>query len=383
LLSVFVSALPKREIHGYYTDWSSLAPENIPSSKLTHICYAFAEVEQDASLSGYTDSILSKVVQNAHSNNVKVLITVGGWTGGRWISSLLLNSSSRSKLISNIVNLYKQFKLDGVILDWEFPNDVDGMQCNTRNKLDSANLLHFFTELRSKLGNSAVISAATALTPFNGPNGLPLTDVRPFAKVVDSIQLMAYDIMGSWSQTTGSNAPLYTAKGAPDTLSGDAGVKAWTKAGFPANKIRLGVPFYGIAETVKSDMNQAGSQFVKFVLPQRKGDSSDSLSADPCPGAKKSFSGEYQYSSMIQNKILTSPLISNSAQGWTRHFDTHTQTPWVFSPKENMFITYDDPQSLAAKVKYAMSKGLGGMMIWSIDMDSNGDLLDALQPIRN
>jgi len=266
-------------------------------------------------------------------------------------------------------------------LDWEFPFDKDGMQCNTRDKQDSANLLVFFKALRAKLGHSAVLSAATSLTPFNGPNGSPLKDVGAFATVLDWIQIMAYDITGVWDPTTGSNAPLFTAKGAPESVSGDSGVRAWTKAGFPAHKIQLGVPFYGTTQTVKSNMNKGGSQYAKHSATQPRGDSLDDLSRDPCPGAKNSYSGEYQFNSMFKTGILKSPL--KSGRGWTRHFDSHTQTPWVFSPKKNLFISYDDPQSLTAKVNYAKKHGLGGIMIWSVDMDYKGVLLNTLQPIRH
>lgn len=58
---------------------------------------------------------------------------------------------------------------------------------------------------------------------------------------------MNYDIWGSWDTTVGPNAPLNDSCAAPENQQGSAvsAVKAWTTAGFPADKIILGVAAYG------------------------------------------------------------------------------------------------------------------------------------------
>ncbi|MSR42280.1 MAG: hypothetical protein EXS10_10345 [Phycisphaerales bacterium] len=47
------------------------------------------------------------------------------------------------------------------------------------------------------------------------------------------------------------------------------------------------------------------------------------------------------------------------------------QLPYLYSPTTKRFISYDDPQSVSAKVNYANQEGLGGMMLWEMTNDSN------------
>lgn len=95
------------------------------------------------------------------------------------------------------------------------------------------------------MGKKLVLSAAVSLTPFAGADGTPSADVRGFAKVLDFIEVMDYDVWGSWSTAVGPNAPLNdTCAPSPAGQQGSAvsAVKAWTTAGMPASQIVLGVP---------------------------------------------------------------------------------------------------------------------------------------------
>ena len=44
-----------------------------------------------------------------------------------------------------------------------------------------------------------------------------------------------------------------------------------------------------------------------------------------------------------------------------------------------MFITYEDPQSLAAKADYVVAHGLGGIMVWHLsDDDARHSLVNTI-----
>ena len=64
---------------------------------------------------------------------------------------------------------------------------------------------------------------------------------------------MNYDVWGSWSPTVGPNAPLNDTCASPSNQQGSAvsAVNAWTKAGFPHNKIIIGIAGYGHSFSVK------------------------------------------------------------------------------------------------------------------------------------
>lgn len=51
-------------------------------------------------------------------------------------------------------------------------------------------------DLRAALPAGALITLATQVWPFTGSNGSPLSNVSGFAKVIDWILIMNYDIWG-------------------------------------------------------------------------------------------------------------------------------------------------------------------------------------------
>jgi chitinase len=188
----------------------------------------------------------------------------------------------------------------------------------------------------------------------------------------------AYDLNGVWSNTAASNAPLrFGATG--QQVSGESAVQAWINAGIPSDRIYLGVPFYGYTHKTLKPITRETGMDVPFdrTIPQIKGDNHDSYAADPCPGAKPSFSGEYQWRSIETSGV------SRNASGWSTYWDQMTETPFAYNKQTNQFVTYDDPASLRIKTQFAKEHGLGGMMLWSLEMDDTShSLLNALQGVR-
>ena len=102
---------------------------------------------------------------------------------------------SRNQFASNILDAYNRFSLDGIDIDWEYP----GQQGNAGNAVspsDTTNFLLFLQLLRRLLPPSAKITAATQTVPFVGSDGRPLQDLSQFAKALDWVVLMNYDVWG-------------------------------------------------------------------------------------------------------------------------------------------------------------------------------------------
>ena len=140
------------------------------------------------------------------------------------------------------------------------------------NKNDTANFLSFLQELRKDpLGSNLILSAATAVVPFSGPDGNPLSDVSGFAEVLDFIEIMNYDVWGPWSPTVGSNAPLNDTCAASQNQVGSAvsAVQKWHAAGMPFEQIVLGVASYGHSFVVdKTDAFEPGSTTLLAPYPK-------------------------------------------------------------------------------------------------------------------
>jgi hypothetical protein len=92
------------------------------------------------------------------------------------------------------LSAYTRFNLDGIDIDWEYPNGTGAG--NEKSSNDSANFLKFLKLLRNQLPVEARITAATQDFPFAGKDGQPLSDVSDFAGVLDWILVMNYDVWG-------------------------------------------------------------------------------------------------------------------------------------------------------------------------------------------
>jgi chitinase len=67
---------------------------------------------------------------------------------------------------------------------------------------------------------------------------------------------------------------------------------------------------------------------------------------------------------------------SINKRGYVRYWDDAAQAPWLWNPTTHHFITYDDPQSIAAKAAYVKVQHLGGIMYWEQTLDSGDELLN-------
>lgn len=187
-------------MNGYYPDWSGwyLAPESIDWSKFDVVDFAFAlptaafglEFTQDDS-----SSLLTRLVTTAHAAGKRVKLSIGGWTGSTYFSTICASSSNRQTFINNIMLAYDAYSLDGIDIDWEYPG-TQGAGTNAVSPYDSANFLIFLTELRAALPQGALISTAVQVWPYADTNGNPMADVSGFAAVIDWILIMNYDVWG-------------------------------------------------------------------------------------------------------------------------------------------------------------------------------------------
>src|SRR5205814_638238 len=142
-------------------------------------------------------------------------------------------------------------------------------------------------------------------------------------------------------------APLFTNPADPKAISADRSAREYEQAGVPAAKIVLGVPFYGHVWGAVPDHEHGLYQPGK-----------------PVPNAFARYSD-------ISGNMLNAD--------YTRYWDSAASVPYLYSPTRQMFVSYEDQQSLAAKCKYVLEHKLAGIMFWDYAADPSGTLLDAIQ----
>ncbi|KAJ2716643.1 hypothetical protein H4R19_000534 [Coemansia spiralis] len=379
-LGLAVQAAQSPLVVGYYAGWFKNQAAGVDLAKYTHINVAFGVPDAGGHI-GFPDKFSVKdAVTEIHAAKAKALLSIGGWTGSSNMSTVVKSPAASNTLIAELVNQMSSNGFDGVDIDWEYP----GRPGDTCNIVDSANdtpnLLRFLQQLRTTLdtrfgAGKKLITMAVSLTPF-AVNDKPLTDVSPFVKVTDFINLMTYDINGSWLDQTGPNAPLYYEEYKATAASVATAIKAWTKAGWPASKLNVGLAFYGRSVTTKGNMlDDAKNQYQDLVKELPKGDSEDVVTTDTCANTT-GVSGIWMYRHLRDEGVLSGP--TTAVAPWVRNWDSTTHTPWLFNPKTKQYISYDDVDSIKAKVEYAASIGVGGVMVWSLYMDYKNELLNVI-----
>ncbi|GAA5854552.1 hypothetical protein JCM8547_004881 [Rhodosporidiobolus lusitaniae] len=363
------------------------APGKVPFS-YADIAYYFVtpttstgfEVPPDQSIDD-----LTTFVSSAKAAGSKPVFSIGGWTGSLYFSSLTDTSAKRTKLAKDIKAFIEKYGFAGVDIDWEYPNGA-GIGCNNPTSADSANLLALLKLLRRSLERSKLITAAVSTSGIFGEDGMALNSFREFGTYLDYLNLMTYDVSGSWSPTTGPNSPLRTCKS--DT-SVQAAVKLWTSRGFPASKILLGIPSYAVSFTTKSSSltktSISDGKWTSFlyqdwtgVTPKGAEGDSNAESTDICGNKASGYSGQWQYSQLIEEGLLSSEG-KTGLNGFKRRFDSCSQTPFLFNPDKKQLIAYEDGQSAGVKAAWAKANGLAGVMIF----DSTGFTTDALEAIKS
>src|SRR6188768_4364767 len=109
---------------GYMPSWAGNV-NSIQYGKLTHINYAFVLPNANGTLQGVPDpGKLQSLVSLGHQNNVKVGLALGGWNDGNdsAFEALAGNAGARTTFVNAVMGLVGQYNLDGIDIDWEYPD---------------------------------------------------------------------------------------------------------------------------------------------------------------------------------------------------------------------------------------------------------------------
>lgn len=347
--------VPEKKIVGYYAAWaaySQLTPNQIQADKLTHINYAFANIDSDFKLAlGYPDidgeNIRQLMSLKEKNPDLKILLSVGGWNWSGRFSDAALTEENRRAFADSCVDFILQYGFDGVDLDWEYPVG-GGLATNGKRQEDKENFTLLLKTVREKLDTRGSQDGRHYLLTIAGGadssyvNKVELARIAPY---LDYANLMTYDLHGHWDLHTDFLAPLYSNDDPSPQYktSVEQGVNAWLEAEFPSEKLVMGIPFYGYLYSSVTDLNQ---------------------------GVYQRFGG----ASSIGYQAIKNNYLNQS--GYTRSFHSQSKVPWLFNG--TIFISYEDPESISYKSGFIDTKKLGGAMVWELSQDPSGELLGEL-----
>lgn len=294
----------------YVTSWSEVMPD---PQYMTHINYAFGHVNE--SFNGVkidNEERLRQIVDlRKQKPELKVLLSIGGWGSGRF-SEMAANDEYRRAFAADCDRVVKEFALDGIDIDWEYP--TSSMANISSSPDDTENFTLLMQDIRAAIGNEKELTLATVASAR-------YIDFKAILPSVDFVNIMAYDMASAPKH----HSALYPSGHSGDITS-DGAVTAHLKAGVPPSKLVMGMPFYG----------RGGDGYPSFQ--------------------------DY-------NKV------GNTDTQYTEKWDEVAQVPYLADKNDTLVFGFENPRSLAIKCQYILDKDLLGGMYWDYSGDNKqGDL---------
>ena len=341
----------KKIIVGYVPGFrGTLDGLSIDANKLTHINYAFVNVQDSmAWLTNIeTDTVNFRILNTLKKVNpeLKILISIGGWSWSGNFSDAVLTPSSRKKFAKTSVEIVANNDLDGVDIDWEYPGQRG--DDNVFRPEDKQNYTHMFKEIRNELDAlSEKTGKQYELTTAVGASYryIEHTEMDKAAAYLDYVNLMTYDFYTS-GDSAGHHSNLYPPEDYEKDASAHKTFNVFVEAGVPAEKLVMGLPFYGRSWIMKS----ADKHGINMPVEER------------------ARGGGYTY---IKDSLV-------DKQGFVRHWDENAKAPYLFNAATNQLLVYDDEESVKLKCEYVIENNMGGMMFWQYASDTSEYLLDAI-----
>ncbi|UKZ93576.1 uncharacterized protein TrAFT101_008486 [Trichoderma asperellum] len=344
------------KVIGYYEAWNArsachkTSPRDLPLDSLTHLNYAFAFLDptsfQITTMDAATPISLFDDISDLKTTNpdLKIFVSIGGWTFSdnntytQPIFGNIARSSSNRQLFANeLVAFLTYYGFDGVDLDWEYPGAPD----RGGKKEDTKNYVELVKTLRAtfdKTGHSLGIT-------FTAPSSywyLKWFDLPGMLRYCDWVNLMSYDLHGTWDSTNPIGAIV---QGHTNLTEIKLAAELFWRVKIPAHKIALGFGFYGRAFTLANpSCTTPGCPF----------------SGGAKPGVCTKTSGYLAYYE-VQDILKKNPNIKiiHDKEAAVKFFTFNT----------NQWISFDDRDTFKQKIEWANDAGFGGSLIWASDLD--------------
>jgi chitinase len=376
-----------KNIVAYFPNWATYSPQyknfsvgDIPWDKVTIINHAFFKINDDFQLES-TDKFVDFEKEFEHSGfwrfdnlkghfgeykyykrrypDVKVIISIGGWSESDMFHKMALTAENRKKFIDSCIEFLKRYPfIDGLDIDWEYPGvNRDGVAGGPQDKENFTKLLK---EVRGAYDSHGMEDKMlTIAIPAGEDKIIGRQEPDKYHQYLDFINLMSYDMHGAWENVTNHHSPIYKS---PENWLGkysqslnlDDVVKFYIERyNIPAEKLIVGAPFYSRGWKNVDDKNNGLYTMASGGAPSILGNG-----------------GENPYWKMKELE---------NVRGYIKYRDKYSRVPYLYNREMSYFYTYEDEISLSERADYVNTNNLGGIVIWEITGDDfEGTLINTI-----
>lgn len=273
-------------------------------------------------------------ITELHQYGIKVCLSLGGWHTDMTFWDTYRNASSteenRKMVANSILEVMEKYQLDGIDMDWEYPQDGD--------KNNFTLLIKEISETLKAKDPGYIISAAVPC----GSWATVRYDYRELNKYMDYFYIMSYDLDDDGSGITKHLTDLYTCK---------YGAQVLVSAGVDKKKVVFGIAFYG--------------RLFRGVANTNHG-----------------FNQPYESKSSITYQRIVDEYLNRVGTDCTIYYDSTYLAYYLYDTKNNALVSFDTVESCKAKYNYSIEADIGGVMYWSYNDDTTGTMMKALSEAK-
>ena len=331
-------------IEVYYTEYTraDLFPSLEEVRNFTHINVGHARFQDKDNGTGIAIDpksiplIQRFVAYKAQYPELKVKVQMGGWgkNADGW-SQMAGDPVKRKAFVDACVDMCNTYGVDGFDIDWEYPTYAakDGDHVNAASPADWENFVTLFKEMREAMPDKILSYAASDSGKYTDNYG-----VLPY---IDYINVMTYDE----GNPPYHNAPLYRssitgsrccAEAIDDIFHGQQKI--------PYQMMNFGLAFYGHGDGYKLKTGN-------------------------------------RYPASVDYSKLDDIFFKGTCDGYDvkgvnyRIWDDVAKVPYLADALGKMYASYEDIESINAKVEYLKSRNMLGAMIWEYRHDDDAGTL--------
>lgn len=345
--------------------WLSSSDRYHPLSKIntslyTHLCYSHLSLDASGTHVALPESrherlLLRRFSTTLKSRNpkLKTLVSISSVdpfseteNSSNIFSSMASNQGSRTSFINSAIDRARKYKFDGFDFSWQFPSTPS----------DMTNLGLLLHEWRSKLiekaNNTNRTSPELLLTAsvyfsghvFDADSGNLNYPIQAMSANLDWVNDLSFGY-NSHGKKTAADARLFNVH---SHFSTSYSVTSWLDSGLPPCKLVIGIPLYGRSWLLKNkNKSKIGAKVVST-------------------GSKQKLSN--------QAGIMAYFEMEKSLKDPDAKLVYDNTNVLAYFHVRNIWVSFDSPQVVEAKIRYSQQKKLLGYFLWPISFDVNNTI---------